>query len=465
LERVVAGLLASEREFGPVDDEFSAALDAPIYTPDERRALQLARLRRLARRAAEQVPYYQRLFERSGVDPCQINWQQLEGMPTTSRHELRERPQDFIAQDSRPVLTVETTGTTGGPTGVAFSDYELRVMQALGTIGFMLGRLIASEDVLVVATSPRALGSLSIATSARRIGAHVRLLGAQHPVVILTALSTRRRMPGHTDRPSLLSANPSYLGMLVEAAARTDLGPADFALRQIFTGGELLSAGLRARLAALFGEIGIEETYALTETLPFGARVCRDGHLHFEATNGLLELINPFTGRRAEPGDDATTVATPLPPVRETTLLLRYDTEDIVEVLPAELDCELRHQPACSRVKGKLAGCARLDDGRLVTPRQVVEALEASPHVPLPARYGLRSCGDGVAVETVVRNHADAQARRDVAERLLDAGVPLRELRMIDDPGELSRPMPLRGDLREPTHSSSDTLLSEVPVG
>jgi phenylacetate-coenzyme A ligase PaaK-like adenylate-forming protein len=282
---------------------------------------------------------------------------------------------------------------------------------------------------------------------------------------MLTALSARRRLPGHADRPSLLSANPSYLGMLVEAAASTGLGPDDFALRQIFTGGELLTAGLRARLAALFGEIGIDETYALTETLPFGARVCRDGHLHFEATNGLLELINPLTGRRADPGEDATTVATPLPPVRETTILLRYDTEDVVEVLPAELDCELRHQPACSRVKGKLAACACLDDGRLVTPRQVAEALEASPHVPLPARYGLRSCGDRVVVEAVVRNHTDAEARRDVLEGLLDTGVPLRELRLLDDPGQLSRPMPLRGDLCEPTHRSSGTRLSEVPVG
>jgi acyl-CoA synthetase (AMP-forming)/AMP-acid ligase II len=329
----------------------------------------------------------------------------------------------------------------------------------------MLGRLITSEDVLVIATSPRALGSLNIATSAVRIGAHVRLLGAQDPIVMLTALSTRRRVPGHVDRPSLLSANPSYLAALVEAATTTGLTEDDFALRQIFTGGELLTAGLRARLAELFGEIEIDETYALTETLPFGGRVCRDGHLHFEPSNGLLEVINPVTGTRATPGTDGTTVATPLPPLRETTLLLRYDTEDVVEALPAELDCELRHQPACSRVKGKLAGCACLDDGRLVTPREVAEALEASPYVPLPARYGLRSGGNDVVVEAVVRDNANAEARRDVGARLLDGGVPLRELRLLDDPGQLSRRMPLRGDLREPTHWSTHAVLTEVPVG
>jgi phenylacetate-coenzyme A ligase PaaK-like adenylate-forming protein len=464
LQRVVAGLQASEREFGPADDKTGAPLDAPLYTPNERVQLQLSRLRRLARRAAEQVPYYGQLFERAGVDPCRLNWQQLEQLPTTSRRKLCERPQDFIARDSCPVLTVETTGTAGVPTRVAFSEYELEVMRALGTIGFMLGRLITSEDVLVIATSPRALGSLNIATSATRIGAHVRLLGAQDPSAMLTALSTRRRMPGHVDRPSLLSANPSYLGMLVEAAPNAGLGPDDFGLRRIFTGGELLTAGLRARLAALFGEIEIDETYALTETLPFGARVCRDGHLHFEATNGVLELINPFTGGRAAAGADASAVVTPLPPVRETTMLLRYDTEDVVEALPDELGCELRHQPACSRVKGKLAACASLDDGRLVTPRDVAEALEASPHVRLPARYRLRRRGNDVVVEAVVRDHGSGEARRDVGTRLLDSGVPLGELRLLDDPGQLSRPMPLRGDLREPTYWSSQSLLAEVPA-
>jgi phenylacetate-coenzyme A ligase PaaK-like adenylate-forming protein len=330
-------------------------------------------------------------------------------------------------------------------------------MRALGTIGCTLGRLIADDDVLVIATSPRALGSLNIATSAARIGAHVRPLGAQDPDLMLTALAARCHVPGHVDRPSLISANPSYLGLLVEAATAAGLGPDDFALRRIFTGGELLTAGLRTRLAALFGDIEIHETYALTETLPFGARPCRHGHLHFEATHGLVELINPLTGTLAEPEEDATIIATPLPPIRETTILLRYDTEDVVQALPAELHCELRHQPACSPVNGKLAGCARLDDGRLVTPRQIAEALEASPHIPLPARYRLNACQNDVAVEAVVRDNADPAARRDLVGRLLDTGVPLGELHLVDDPCDLSRPMPLRGDLREPTYQPFDS--------
>jgi hypothetical protein len=100
---------------------------------------------------------------------------------------------------------------------------------------------------------------------------------------MLVELSPRRRLPGHSDRPTLISANPSYLGMLVEAGAANGMGPGD--------------------------------------------------------------LLHPRTGAPARPGDPATIVATPLPPVRETTIVMRYDTEDVVTALPAELDCELRHQP------------------------------------------------------------------------------------------------------------------------
>jgi phenylacetate-CoA ligase len=318
LERVVAGLEASVREFGPLDGELAAAPAVHIFTPDERRRMQLGRLRRLVQRAAREVPYYEELFARLAFDPRRLTWQQLELIPPTTKTVLRDRPEDFIARCSHPVLTVETTGTTGVPTRVAFSEYELAVMRGLGTIAFMLGGLIDRDDVLVNAASPRAIGSYCITAAATRLGAHVRSVGVPSPRAMLSALSTRRRVPGHADRPTLLNANPSYLGMLAEEGAVPGMGPGAFGLRRIFTGGELVTAGLRERLVALFGDIDIQETYTATETVPFGARRCRHGHLHFEPTHGLLELVNPVTGRSAEPGEVATIVhhdAAPAPRV------------------------------------------------------------------------------------------------------------------------------------------------------
>jgi hypothetical protein len=143
---------------------------------------------------------------------------------------------------------------------------------------------------------------------------------------------------------------------------------------------------------------------------------------------------------------------------------VRYDTEDVVYALEGEPDCELRHQPACSPVMGKLAGCAWLDDGRLVSPRQIAEALESSRFVPLPARYGFRAIGVAVAVEAVVRDAADIAAGRDITTRLLDAGVPLGELRLVDHADAMSQPLALRADLREPVFKAAGSPLNEVSV-
>jgi len=116
-------------------------------------------------------------------------------------------------------------------------------------------------------------------------------------------------------------------------------------------------------------------------------------------------------------------------------------------------------------VEGKLAGCAWLDDGRLITPRQIAEALEASPYAPLPARYRVRARGNDVAVEAVVRDRGDTAGRRDLLSRLLDARVPIGELLLVDNPSGLSRPVALRGDLREPTYQQLASPFAEVPLG
>jgi phenylacetate-CoA ligase len=72
------------------------------------------------------------------------------------------------------------------------------------------------------------------------------------------------------------------------------------------------------------------ENYGMTETWPFGGQLCERGHLHFEPVQGLLEIVAPDTGEPTAPGEIGTIVATPFPPFRDTTLLLRYNTEDMV---------------------------------------------------------------------------------------------------------------------------------------
>jgi hypothetical protein len=77
------------------------------------------------------------------------------------------------------------------------------------------------------------------------------------------------------------------------------------------------------------------------------------------------------------------------------------------------------------------------------------EAVEA---VPLPARCGFWAEGSGVAVEVVV-GAGGAATRSAIGAALEREGVPVSRLTLCDDRVELSRPYPLRCELREAVFS------------
>ncbi len=214
----------------------------------------------------------------------------------------------------------------------------------------------------------------------------------------------------------------------------------------------MVTEGLKTRSQHLFGPAQVREGgYGMTEIWPFGGHLCERGHLHFEVSQGLQEVHNGETGAPAVAGETGTIVATPFFPYRETTLVLRYETGDMVRRLPEPLNCTLRHLPATSPLLGKRALSVRHEHG-WTYPREVAEALEALEEVPLPARYGFWAVPGGVAVEVVTRADT-SQVRRKIEGSLEERGVPLQELHLREDRSQLQHSIPLRGDLREHTFS------------
>jgi phenylacetate-coenzyme A ligase PaaK-like adenylate-forming protein len=202
----------------------------------------------------------------------------------------------------------------------------------------------------------------------------------------------------------------------------------------------------------------------MTEIWPFGGRLCEENHLHFEPSHGLLEVYNPRTATLAEPGEFGALVATPFPPYRETTLVLRFNTEDMVQALPTIPTCCLRHMPATGPLLGKQRYAIQYEQG-WTFQRQVAEALEAIEEVPLPARYGFWATGDGKGVEVeVLGSHATAEVRRKIETSLEQWEVPLHALHLTIHKQDLRRPCPLRGDLREQMFENADTLTLQQRV-
>jgi phenylacetate-coenzyme A ligase PaaK-like adenylate-forming protein len=448
LDRLIDSLLETQHEFGLVGQEAGELLAGASLDEETRREIQLRRFRSQAKRGAQETAYYQELFTRLELDPARLEYEDISHIPVTPKEVVRDKPDAFVRHTAWPTFRTTTTGTTGRPTSICFSAQEMGSYIALTAISLLFQRTIGPEDIVQINTSSRAtLGNICFAGGCARLGALVYQVGLVEPDYSLALLAEEHHLPDRKPKTSILSVYPSYLGELVECGLRLGYRPADFGLERITTGGEIVTAGLKARCRELFGPVQFEEGYGMTEPWPFGGQLCSEGHLHFEPSHGLLEVLDPASWQPAQPGQVGSLVLTPFPPFRETTILLRYDTQDMVRPLEEPLTCSLGHLPATSNLLGKRRLSVQHDRG-WTYPRQVMEALEVVEAVPLPARFGFWAVPGGVAVEVVVRQETLAVCR-ELEQRLIEWGVPLQELHLLTDRRQLRRPFPLRGDLRE----------------
>jgi phenylacetate-CoA ligase len=454
LDRLIDSMLETRHEFGHLGKDSAEIIGGPNLDESARRELQVRRFRKQAVLGARETVYYADLFKRAALDPTKVSYDDISRIPHTSKGDIREHPDAFARRTAKPALRTTTTGTTGKPTSVVFSAYELSVAIALGAMAHIFEGSMGPEDICQINTSSRAtLGNMCGAGAAARVGAVVCPVGLVDPEITLTLLTEPHQIPGKKPKVSVMTTYPSYLGELVEHGLGLGYKPADFGLERINVGGEVVTKGLLERAQALFGSVQFSGGYAMTEIWPFAGRQCEQGHLHFEPTQGLLEVRNHDTGAVALPGGAGTIVGTPFAPYRDATVVLRYDTQDVVRVLPEAPTCSMKNMPATSDVQGKLKLSVQHDNGWTFV-RDVAEALERLDEVPLPARYSFRPVAGGVGVQVVTR-FQNTGTRRKVEAGLEARGVPLQQLDLLEDCTQLHNSIPLRGDLRELSFGTS----------
>ena len=244
--------------------------------------------------------------------------------------------------------------------------------------------------------------------------------------------------------PTMLATYPSYLAELVTRARARGLGPADFALRRADVGGEVLSPAVAAAARVTFGLELVNDTFAMTEVLPVSGRSCSLGHLHPDLNMGLVEVVALDGSGPAAPGELGTLVITPYFPYRDCMPVLRYDTRDVVRTLVEPADCELAAIPATSAILGKAGGLYDTAAG-IVTPRELIEAWEALPSAPWPARFRAEVT-DGRLALTVPASALAGIGEHGTREHLADRGLDV-DLRPVPGDGRALRT--LRADLLE----------------
>lgn len=444
LTRLVADAVATIDEFGELGLDAREVIETPFTDPEDRADHADRSLRRTLRRLAEVSPFYAEQLAATGVDVRAADATTLRGLPLTTKQDLMSRPQDFLCHGSRPHLATRTTGTTGRALEIWLSRYELEVAAAFGALSAVLHDELHTGDLMQVHVSSRATAAVQLATlTCRLVGARCRVLGIVPPDDALDALA---------GEATTMSVNASYLAELVVAAQRRGLGPADFRLRRIDCVSEILSPAVRRAAEQTFGA-PVSDNFGMTEVIPVTGTSCSAGHLHHDLTMGHVEVLGLGSGAPAAPGELGTLVVTPYFPYRECMPVVRYDTRDVVRELPGPPGCELAGIPATSAVLGKADQLVELAPGRIVTPRELVEAVEDLPGRPWPARFHAELDAGRLRLDlpaSAVTGLSTAGLVDHFADRGLDVHV-----RVVDDreaPG-LRR---VRSDLRELTFAAPE---------
>jgi phenylacetate-coenzyme A ligase PaaK-like adenylate-forming protein len=448
--RLVDDVLATLAEFGEPGADADELIDGPMASPEARLEIVNRSVQRTARRLAAQSPFYARRFASAHVDPATLDVAGLQKVPVTVRADLTGQPGDFRCTDVPACLATRTTGTTGHPAEVWLSRYEMELWPALGALASVLRDELRPSDVMQVNLSSRSTAALHLsATSCRLIGAGYRPLGIVPPGVALDSLAE--------GSATILLTVPSYLAELVTLAQCRGMGADDFRLRRLVVGGEVLSASLAQTAAVTFGVSRVEDPYSMTEIAPISGRSCSQAHLHYDSNLGYTELVDLETGEPAAAEALGTLVVTPFFPYRDCMPVFRYDTRDVARRLPdGPLGCELAGIPATTQILGKANQLLNLPGGEVITPRQLIEAIEALPAQPWPARYRATACDGRIRLTlpaSAIAGYGEAEAGRHFAAAGLDIDLDI----VGDDQAASLRHT--RSDLRETMFGGQPTLV------
>ena len=402
---------------------------------DELCALQLERLRWTLRHAYENVPFYRKAFDAAGLHPgdCQ-SLGDLARFPLTSKTDLRDNyPFGMLAVPQQQVSRVHaSSGTTGTPTVVAYTDRDLGVWADVVARSIRAAGGRPGDKVHVAYGYGLFTGGLGAHYGAERLGCTV--------IPASGGMTTRQVQLINDLRPEIIMVTPTYMLTLLDEFERQGIDPAASSLRVGIFGAEPWTEAMRAEIEQRAG-LDAVDIYGLSEVIgPGVAQECaetKDG-LHIWEDHFYPEVIDP-AGHTVRPeGEHGELVFTSL--TKQAMPVIRYRTRDLTRLLPGTA------RPVFRRME-KVTG--RSDDmiilrGVNVFPTQVEEIVlrtaGLAPHFQL-----LLTRQDRMDQMTVLAEAAPGRSAAQRAEaaaqvtRAVKDGVGVTVAVEVVEPGSLER--------------------------
>ena len=434
----------------------SVALDvlaAGLASPQDLTARQNTRLSRLLDAALQGSRLYcERL---RGINPASAP---LHALPVMHRDELMQRFDDWVTDPQLKLdalraftadpqrigepylgkyLVWESSGTSGQP-GVFVQDAQaMAVYDALEALRRStpqplqrwLDPLLLTERIAFVGATSGHFASFVSMQRLRHLNPWMtqrwRSFAIQQPTAALVGEL-------NAFAPTVLSTYPTAAALLAEEACH---GTLRFRPREIWTGGETLSAAVRLRLEQTLG-CAVRNSYGASEFLAIGWE-CSHGRMHVNADWVILEPVDEQHR--------------PVPPGQASDRILLTNLANHVQpLIRYELDDQITEQPgrcSCGSPLPVIEVQGRRDESLLMTGRhgEAITLLPLALTTVLEEEAGVFDFQllqrDGHTLELRLgglqgREAAAALARCRTALQAFAASQGLRLLRVIGEPGQ-----------------------------
>jgi phenylacetate-CoA ligase len=298
---------------------------APDFLPRAQlEALQLGRLQAVVRRAFERVPlFHDRMVER-GLTPDHVrSLSDLGRLPFTVKSDLRDTyPFGLFASPMEEIVRLHaSSGTTGKPIVVAYTEADLRVWTSVMVRSFAACGLHAGDVVQNAYGYGLFTGGLGAHYGAEALGA---------TVIPISGGNTERQLMVLQDfGVTAICCTPSYMVHLIERAR--EAGISFGKLKVGIFGAEPWSEEMRRHIMAETG-IRAHDIYGLSEIIGPGVGVECDqlDGLHLFEDHFYPEVIDPETGVVLPEGAEGELVLTTLS--KQAMPMIRYRTRDLTAI-------------------------------------------------------------------------------------------------------------------------------------
>ncbi|MBU1942367.1 MAG: phenylacetate--CoA ligase [Actinobacteria bacterium] len=308
--------------------------------------LQLERLKATVKRCEEMVPFYRAKLREAGVSWKDMNSiADVARLPFTSKEDLRENyPFGLFTVPTRDIVRIHaSSGTTGTPTVVGYTDRDIEVWSELVARALVSAMADSSDIVQVAYGYGLFTGGLGLHYGVEKLGA---------TAIPISGGNTKRQIRMMVDLgTTVLCCTPSYALFMAEAAEEMEVDFKQLKLKSGVFGAEPWSDRMRDRIEHILN-LSAFDIYGLSEVMGPGVSIeCehKEG-LHIFEDAFLPEIIDPSTMEPLPVGEQGELVFTTIN--KEGMPLIRYRTRDVTSLIDEICPCGRTHV-RMRRVRGR----------------------------------------------------------------------------------------------------------------